>query len=223
MNLLRLGVPNSWLSALPKDNLFPSGLNPAVRGLWPAAIRLARSQNPKTAWAQAIEQVIELAESKNLYPFRDNQSNNDKILLEFIKRRRAVVKFIDNNGILSYLRTRTSKRSVTVNPNGFVLNVDVTCVTIANDPTFIDAFGLRRANGRRERILGQGLVFYMYNEGAGMSQRWHIGYTMTIDTLPSIPGNPLASDTDLEKFILDIMYMPILRCYRPVNGLTNLV
>lgn len=223
MNLLRLGVQRSWLSSLPKDSLFPLGLSPAVRGLWPAAIGLAKSQNPRTAWAQAIEQVVELAENKGIYPFRDSQSNNDKILLEFIKRRRAVVKFIDRNSILQYLRTRTSKRSVTLNPNGFVLNVDVTCVTITDDPTFIDAFGLRRANGRREKILGPGLVFYMYNEGAGMSQRWHIGYTMTIDILPSIPGKPLATDADIEKFIMDVMYMPILRCYRPVNGLTNLV
>lgn len=224
INLYSLGLTESQIKSGPKDAVFPPRLNKAASKHWPAAVGTVSTNNPKKGWTQAITRFIKLAAEAGDYAFTNETSVNDRILTRLIYNRRQVVKFIDRNNVLDYLRTRNSKREVIVDRNGFSITVEAKCNQLTEDPTFIDVLGLgiRRPNGRWQQRLGPDVDIYLYNEGARMSQRWVLGYTIRVREYPVVPNMPAATTLELERFILENMYLPILKSNRPLKGIRNL-
>lgn len=227
MNLSSLGITLQDQRTGPTEDNFPVGFNQQTSKYWPIAVGLVNNNDPKKAWKLTIEKFLDLCTRNNEFPFHHEQSRNDQILLELIKARRTVVKFIDTHKIMSEMPVLSASRIVTLTPTGFCLKVDAQARRKNDDPTFLTAMGLRRAtslsNVSWTRDLAANTQFFVYNDGARMSQRWHYGYTIEVPIFPHIPGNPLPSTKELEEFILHSMYMPILRAYRPINGHFRLV
>lgn len=217
MNLDYLGLPKSWISFPPKVTTFPTKLNPQVRKYWAGAVGLVSSREPRKAWVEAIEELSKQAIKNNLSLFIDRSSANDKILVELTHARRHVVKFMDKYSIANHLQFRSIKRSVRMVQGGFLLTIDSRVDKI--DPLMYNKLGLRRASGRREIRLAKNVTFFMYNEGASMEQRWHLGYTVFVDQVPYLIGNSKPTSVDLEKFIIKF-YLPILKSYRAMGDFT---
>lgn len=218
MNLDHLGISPSWLGSVPTTATYPTRLNPQAKSLWPAALGKITSRNPRAAWLQAIEELYSLALKKNVNIYIDRSSSNDKILIELIHARRQVVNFLNKHRVVPQLKFRTTKRSVEMKRGGFLLTVDSRVEEV--DPELFAKLGLRRASGRREIRLSNNVVFFVYNEGTSMSQRWHVGYEVFIDQIPFLAGNPKPTSRDMEEFIIK-MYLPVVRSYRAVGNFST--
>jgi len=223
MNLTSLGIPPLAQAKGPTIDTFPLAFNPNQEDLWPIALGAAKSKNPRQAWMQAVERFVELCRQKAVFAFHQHETDNDKIITRLLEARREIVRFIDQNKVLDELSTYKVQRIVRMTNTGFQLTVDVHARRITEDPTFMNRLSLRQVNSRYTRNLRDNITFFVYNEGADLSQRWHFGYDIEINIFPNVPGKPLATTQEQERFVLDVMYLPLLRAYRPLNSIQRLI
>lgn len=161
------------------------------------------------------------------------QANNDEIFSTLQAARRQVVKFIDRHKLQEVMRVRSTTRSVTKLKRGFSLTVTATCYPITEKPALLslvgtrDNMGLRRADDTWasvwKREIWPNVEFFVANEGVQMTQRWFFGYHIHVPIDPFIPGRSNPSTEEQERFILKVLYEPILRSIRPVGMTTRLV
>lgn len=161
------------------------------------------------------------------------QPNNDEIFATLQAARRQVVKFIDRHRLQDAMRVRSTERTVQMLRRGFSLTVTARCYPITEKPALLSLVGVKDNMGLRKadetwasiwkREIWPGVEFFIANEGAHMSQRWYFGYHIVCPIDPYIPGRPNPSREEQERFILKILYEPILRSIRPVGMTTRLV
>lgn len=161
------------------------------------------------------------------------QSDNDEIFSTLQVARRQVVKFIDRHRLQEVMRVRSTERTVDMLKRGFSLTVTARCYPIVEKPALLaltgvrDNMGLRRADETWasiwKREIWPNVEFFLANEGAQMMQRWAFGYHIVVPINPYIPGRPNPSQDEQERFILKVLYEPILRSIRPIGMTTRLV
>jgi hypothetical protein len=226
--LSNLGIPPLDQARVPTEDTFPLAFNPNNRSLWGAAIQnLTLGPDPMTDWGFALKEYVRLCAQRGVYPFQNfHESRNDDISDYLRERRRAFVKFVNRVNLFETIKIRSTHRRVTVTEKGFVLTVYAK--TLNTDPSFIKwlreipmpRFDLIRHNGRyKKHIPGtSGLEIFVENDGAdNMHDRWIIGYDIICPMFPDLPTNHTPSKAELERFILDILWMPLLRSMRPLN------
>ncbi|QDH83607.1 hypothetical protein [Achromobacter phage Motura] len=228
MNLSSLGVSQMEQQSVPDEDSYPMMFNPNCERHWPVAVGMVKAKQPGAAWSQAIAEFIKLCEKAGQRPFTVEDSKNDLILTAFITARRAIVKFLEKHSVHRELKSYKVERRVAMTPTGFTLTVDVKCHAVKQDPTFIYAMGIRQGSHPRypaywKRDLQRNLEFFVANEGANLAQRWHYGYVINVDVFPVIPGKFTPSNAELEKFVMNNLYLSVLRAYRPLNSVTHLI
>jgi len=224
MNLNSLGIPSQEQARSPTADFMPPSLNPASAKYWPIAVgKVQHLKNSRAAWTSAINEFVKLCEKNSVLAFTNSESDNDKILTRMIEARREIVRFINANKVLEDLKTYRVKRIVRMTTSGFTLTVDVQARQLDEDPTLMGVLGQRQMDGRYTRNLLSNLTFFVYNDGAKLSQRWHFGYDLSIDIFPNIPGKRLPTAAEQERFVLEVMYLPLVRCYRPKNSIHQLI
>jgi len=225
--LSNLGIVDTDQARDPTASAFPPAFNINSKPLWDKTLSIMpMTDDPATNWGFAIKLFIENCTASNVYPFSNvRQSATDQVVDALSHARRAVVKFMDISKILHYVSLRATLREAEMNNLGFTLKV-MGAATI-KDPTFekwltqlpAPAFRLKH-EGRYLKHLARDVTMVVYSESA---QRWHVGYEIMVHGFPDIPGHPLASKYELEKFILDILWLPILKSHRPIGYHTRLI
>ncbi len=216
----------------PMASTFPPAFNPNNESVWVAAVQaLVPTADAATDWALVIKHYISLCEQRAVYPFQNlHESRNDQISDYLRARRRLVVKFINNSGIFKDLKIQNTTRKAVVTDSGFVLSVQAQATI--KDPTFsawlvkspMPRFNIKDPKSETYiKSLDDGLNMFVYNEGADMDARWHIGYDITCPMYPDLPTNHVPSKAELERFILEILWMPHLRSIRPFNMMHRLI
>lgn len=220
--LANLGVPPDKQALSPTAADFPKALNPNCRSEWIDAIKdLQPSEDAAFDWASALRTYVKLCVKRNQFPFSNTKSSrNDLIIQNLTNARRQVVRFMNLSKIMDMVTIRKTRREVLMTSNGFT--VTVFGEGAVTDPTFSQWLlkmpypGFRiKHDGQWIKSLGRGITMVVYNDGAQGSQRWHIGYEIAVQVFPDIPGHHLASKAELERFVLDILWLPILKSHRP--------
>lgn len=227
--LSSLGVPVLLQTRPPTNAGFPLMFNSGCKHLWDEAIReFTPTDSPITDWYNVITKFIDKASAAGRYPFTGyHQSINDLISDRLRNARRAVVRFMDKSKILKLATVRNTHRRVSMTDTGFVLTVygDI----FLKDPTFpqwllqmpYPRFDIVRSiDNRWDKNLGDNVTFFARNEGALAKDRWFIGYDIKVDLFPEVPNQPLPSKGELERFVLNVLWMPVLRSHRP-QGLSH--
>lgn len=217
-----LGVLDTDQVRTPTADAFPQSFNVNNKGIWDAAVRsVAPTKNPAADWDTVIHQYIDDCTAADSYPFSNlRQSINDMIVQDLHEARRAVVRFMDQSHVLQHASIRATDRVVKMTTSGFVLRVVGKCQI--KDPAFeqwliklpMPRFNLKD-DGRYDKSLGRNLKMVAWNEGASLRDRWHVGYEIVCNHYPDIPGNHLPSKAEIERFILHVLWMPVLKAHRP--------
>lgn len=137
-------------------------------------------------------------------------TDNDKITSRLQAARRAVVKFLDNSKPFDLGSLKAVRRSCVVNAQGFVLRVEGEVLSM--DPT-IDKWLLKtpwpafrlKHGGVYARQLDEHTLMVIFNANANASQRWKIGYEISIPIRPWVP-RASASASELESFVLGVLW-----------------
>ncbi|QRE00264.1 hypothetical protein [Burkholderia phage BCSR5] len=230
--LSALGVPALLQARSPTIEAFPERFNPNNRRLWNVLVTDHKpTGTPGRDWGLVVRAYIDECTKRGLYPFQSiHQSTNDQTYHFLKDRRREVVRFINKSKLFNEIKIRDSKRKVSMTDRGFVL--EVYAIVQLKDPSFKNWLMqkpypnfdvVRKQDGRYMKPLGDGLSMFVYNDGANLTQRWHIGYIIECPFYPDIPGVPLASKGELERFVLDTIWMPILKMHRPDGVIHRLI
>jgi len=233
INLSALGVPIAEQNDVPDIYSLPLEFNPATDKIWRQAVSSVKVKNPKKAWQDTIAKFLDLCSKANVFPFKGHKTNNDKIYGRLVEARRALVKFMDRHDLYTALRPRSVTQQVSMLAQGFVIKAEARADQLKKDPDILNVNGVFDSMGLRksavgnpsiwEREIDSGVRFFIANEGARMSNRWTFGYEIAVPWFPEIPGKYIASDTELEDFIANIIYKPIVRAIRPVGVMHRLL
>lgn len=233
INLSALGVPISEQSDVPDMYSLPLEFNPATDKIWRQAVTSVKTKDPKRAWQEAVTKFMDLCSKANVFPLKGHKTNNDKIYTRLVEARRALVKFMDRHSLYEALRPRSVTQQVSMLAQGFVIKAEARADQLKNDPDILkvngvfDSMGLRNSTVGHptiwERDIDSGVRFFIANEGARMSNRWTFGYEIAIPWFPEMPGKHAPSNTELETFIANVMYRPIVRAIRPIGVMHRLL
>lgn len=227
INWHALGLTDQQIKKVPGPRDFPPALNRSASRYWPEALKLVSDTDPKKAWESALKRFVTICGRHNIYPYDNRSANNDQIYTELIRARRLVVRFIEKSELNTTMIVRTTERRVKATNTGFLLRCVGHCDTLPEPPAVLQSLGLRSTSSEWAAVwstdLGQNVRFFVANDGANMSGRWHYGYEVTIPIFPYVPGLGAPSSSAIEKFVLDIIYLPILRAYRPIGLMHRLV
>lgn len=233
INLSALGVPLQEQRGVPDIYSIPMQCNPSADKIWREAVSGVKAEDPATAWSQAIKKFIDLCSKADVFPFQEQKTNNDKIYNELVTARHTLVKFMNKHEIYKAFKPRRVQLKVTMLAQGFVIKGEARADLLEKDPKLIHTFGVFDNMGLRkagpghaaiwQRNLGQGVRFFVANEGARMTNRWSFGYEIAVPVFPSIPGNYTPSNKELETFVLDIIYASIVRSIRPFGVMNRLI
>ena len=230
--LSNLGISPIAQARSPTANEFPIAFNSNNASEWSAAVHeLVTTGDPTIDWGQTIKRYVQLCEQRGTYPFQSvHQSRNDEISDYLRDRRRAFVKFINRSNFFENVKLRTTDRKVTVTDRGFVLTV--TANAFIKDPSFakwllqtpLPHFDIVKHEGRHTKMLDDGLDMFVYQDhGSNSPERWVIGYDIVCPIYPDLPSQHLPSKAEIEKFILQVLWMPLLRSMRPNTALHRLI
>lgn len=230
--LSNLGVSAFDAARPPTAQTFPLAFNVNNVLHWKAACaELIPSLDTRYDWASTIKRYVELCTENGVFPFSTlHQSRNDQISEFLTERRRAFVKFINMTGLLEHVYLKATHRLVSATDAGFVLRVHGEA--IIEDPTYTTFLQqipypkmlLRTEDSHYVRQLMPGLEIFAYNEYArSMKQRWIVGYEISCPIFPDLPNHPTPTKAEIERFILDILWMPLLRSMRPIHQMRRLI
>ena len=201
MFLSSLGISPIQQGKPPTVDGFPLMFNPETRNLWALAVEATKDVDVvknHTRWTRCINYFIDLCVENDKYVF-DTTSANDRILELLSKARLTAVHYINKYSI-----------------------IDVDANVALKDPTFPE-YLINKClfkthlydEHSREAHLPDGVSFYYVNRGT--SQRIHFGYRITIPMFPRVPDSSLPKKQELEDFILNILWMPVLKSHRPLK------
>ena len=220
MYLTSLGISPLQQGKPPTAASFPTAFNPETRNEWCLAVENLKSENvvkSHTLWQRCILDYIDLCMESGKYVFYTS-SVNDDILDLLGKARITAVHYLNKFNILNHVAIKTIDHTCQLTDQGFVLDVDAN-VTV-KDPTFAEylikhcLFKIHLYDDHsRECHLENNVSFYYVNRGT--SQRLHFGYRITIPKYPRIPSNDTPKKQELEAFILNVLWLPVLKSHRP--------
>jgi len=235
--LSNLGISPILQARSPTPATFPSALNSNNASVWATAVAETPSVKiPLEDWARCLKRYVDICEEQNLFPFQNiNQSRNDQISDFLSEARQSIVSYLDKSKLFDEVKITAATRVVHVTHTGF--HIVVFAKSTINDPSFEQWLqkvpyphfnNVRTADGHWIKNLRPGVKMFVVNgdpesRGGHMPQRWHIGYEIECSLFPEIPGNATPSKSELEKFILEILFMPVLRQRRPKKILRRLI
>lgn len=139
---------------------------------------------------------------------------NDQIMVRLQAARRAVVKFLDNSKPFDLGSLKAVSRRCTVTSTGLVLRVEGEVLSM--DPTVGQwllktpwpAFRLKRDNVYA-RQLDPHTQMVIFNNNAGASQRWLIGYEVSVPIVPWVPREN-ATFKEREDLVLKVLWPQVM-------------
>lgn len=229
--LSKLGVGDIEQARPPTAKTFPPALNPNNRSIWEEAVSdLPNTKYPQEAWGYALRRYVDICSQRGFYPFQSVQQSRNDDISDFLRTaRKELVRFIDRTDFFADIKLRSTQREVKMTNNGFV--VTVTGQANITDPSFekwitkvpFPKFDFVKQNGRYWKTLRDGVRLFAYRDhGSNFSERWVIGYEISCSIYPDLPTQHLPSREQLEKFVMDVLFMPHLRAIRPQKILNRL-
>jgi len=220
MFLSSLGISPLQQGKPPTIDGFPIAFNPETKNEWALAVDATKDVDvvkTHTRWVHCIRHFIDLCLQADKYPFYTT-SVNDQILDLLSKARITAVRYINKYNILDLVSLKNIKHSCHLTDKGFIIDVDAN--VNLKDPTFKEylikhcLFKIHLYDDHSvEAHLHDNVSFYYVNRGT--SQRLHFGYRITVPMFPRMPDNSIPKKQELEEFILNILWMPILKSHRP--------
>lgn len=210
-----LGIDPQRLQGRPAPQSYPSAFSPNCKPHWDAVVSNLQPGSGEEVWRQAIQMFLAQCRAANTSPFAGTrQSRNDQIVTRLRASRRAVLKVLDNSRAFRMITLKAVRRSCKMKDGVLVLRVEGEIM--AADPTVPEwllrkpwpAFGLKH-RGVYSKQLDSRTRMVFFNSGANMPLRWHIGYEIIIDIMPALP-NPVASDQELETFLLKVLWQHVM-------------
>ena len=225
--LSNLGVPQIAQARSPTIEGMPKALNPNNKSQWESAIRFViPSGNPFEDWGLTLRKYVELCERSSLFPF-DNAAidHNEQIEWLLYESRRRLVQFVKRFNLFKNMTVRKVYHDVDVHDSGCVLTV---YAKVRNpDPTFIRWIQglpnpyrfpvLHDKKYKYRKSITSNLDIWVQSIFPTNPEHWYVGYDVKIPYFPRIPNNDLPSKAEIAKFVIEILWIPMIKNLRLIQ------
>lgn len=222
--LTNLGVSVRDQLYSPSIDNMPGALNATCRQHWVDAVNAVSKlglHSTADIWSYTITTFVSLCVEHNEYPFlQDPDTVNSRILSSMKMQRSALVKFLTSTPEFSAAIKSCSVSSVIRD----VIFAESGCIIQCSAKlrwSFLDAVDLcsklafsRVTDSCYKLSLGAGIVLEISANLADIRYT-NLSYTITLDNLPYISNNYTPSEQEYKKFILDVMYIPLIKLSAP--------
>jgi hypothetical protein len=226
--LSQLGIQPTAQARGPRPTEIPSGLN-GHNGLeWSEAVN--NTVRPKGStlrwWARVINAYIKLCRERDVFAFaNDGEGRNSYLEDLMIRARQDFVRFCQKVKFFDGIKIRSTERQATAGPNG--VTIKVWANSTVDDPLFVNwlrnlpvPYQWSRQQKRfnyYEHRLSPVLTLWVEFTNHTAIDTYKIGYDVNLPGFPSIPNNPLPSRKEVEEFVLEVLWLPLLRANRPFS------
>ena len=221
--LCNLGISEKEQLQDPRADSMPSALNPNCSAEWSEVVNkvLDLGYFGLEAWGICIRSFVKLCTDQNKFAFlRDPNTINESILSTIQKQRDSVISFLTLNAdiskIIEIAIVSRISREVVFLGSGFVI-----CCKARLRLDFIETAELAEklcfskvSEGCYRKDVGSGVCVELCSDMNNASYT-QLCYSLKSDQLPWIANNYTPSQAEYTKFILDIMYIPLIKMSSP--------
>lgn len=218
--LSNLGLSIQEQQAGPLADAMPQAFNGDLTGLWKEAVEHQDTTDTlENRWAAVIDEFVTKAIAQGRFPFlRDPSQNNAEIMQELTAKRTSLMDYLTSQSKLGEVfethSLRSVERKVIFPEKGFIISVSVSLAIPTLDfLDLMDTLSFKRVGQDyyEKDISADVRIFFTAIDDRTVRFEYQIVSSM----LPYITDNYSPTQGELEKFVLDTMYLPLIKMSRP--------
>ncbi len=229
-----IGVAEEFSSKLPSVYGYPKKFAKEAFEIWRQLVtsnefrtKCRSFGNINLAWHTAIQDFLSLCEDNGVFPFVNNTDTaRNEFVTDFVRRSRIeLVRFLNEIKIFEKIRVKKAFREYKRKERGLVIKSWAELYPV-EDPTFetwINTFPsprfLKTVNSKWYKILRPNLVVWIRIIN---KNRVTIGFDIEVAGSITVPGNKTPSRKEVDNFIDNNIFLPIIRSHRFNNVKTRL-
>jgi hypothetical protein len=229
-----IGVPEDYFTKFPGVYGYPKKFAKEAFEVWK---ELVTSKEFRTkcrslgtidlAWHVAIQDFLSLCEDRGVFPFINNTDTaRNEFVTDFMRRGRIeIVRFLDEIKMFEKVRVKKAYREYRRKDTGLVIKswAELFPVEDPNFQTWINTFPsprfLKTVNNRWYKILRPNLIVWIRIIN---KSRVTIGFDIEVAGTITVPGNKTPTRKEVDSFIDNSIFLPIIRSHRFNNVKTRL-
>lgn len=220
--LTHLGISEIQQARPPVASAFPLAFNVNARSIWEQIIETQQNtrgaqKDALTAWAEAVREFIRICEAQDQFPFQRTAVDQTSKSSQFLGRARAALtEFMERSPVFNLVPRLTDvDHQAQMRTDGF--RISMSGRAVIKDPTFgqflaDSGFATGLIPNRCGRTVHHGLSFWFEPESNGT--HWKLGYDLDCPEFPEHPSTELPSAAALERFIMSVLWTPLMRAHR---------
>lgn len=228
-----LGVPESHFGKKPGVYGYPKKFSPEALPVWKEMLcskefkKKTNNLNLDMSWHIAIQDFLELCETRGVFPFVNSTDiSRNEYISDFIRRSRIeLVKYFNEIKLFEKVKVKKAYRKYTRKDGGLIVSSWAELFPV-HDPNFeswltqtpLPRF-LKTVNNRWTKQLRPNLQIWVRIIN---KSRITIGFNIQTAGVISIPGNKSPSRKEVDDYIDDLIFLPIIRSHRFDNLKTRL-
>lgn len=228
MDLSIIGVPEACQGRQPTITAFPKKFSASSAKIWATMIQdkeyQARCRVWSTldlVWHNTIQEFLSRCNTEGIFPFSNNSptAKNDYIQ-EFVRRARiALVKYVDESGLMANVRVHKAFREYIRKDNGLTITSWANLYPLKDEVGDFEKFlvqqplprMMKQVDNRYQRIVIPHVrVWARYIN----KSRVKIGFDIDVAGTIGVPNKPLAKRKEVDKYIDNNILLPIIRSHR---------
>lgn len=207
----------------PRPDNMPPALNANCSAEWSFIVNKAKSldMHGLAAWGFCIRTFVELCIEQNKFAFlRDPNTVNESILSNLQQQRDAIISFLTTNKDISQAIANATvskiNRDVVFINAGFMICCKARLrIDFFQSAELAEKLGFNTVSeGCYRKEIGSGVCIELCSD-INNSAYTQLCYCIKSDQLPFIANNYTPSQTEYTKFILSIMYIPLIKMSSP--------
>lgn len=230
-----IGVPESQFKRYPGVAGYPQKFAPEAQKVWnklvmdPAfQLRCKNTVSLDVAWNNAIQEFLALCEDLGVFPFVNNaDTSRNEFIQDFVRRGRiALVKFFDDNKIFERVKVKKAYRDYVRKDTGLIILSWADVKVVGDYEEFLNWVQqvpaprfLKTTEGRYTKMIQPNVNAWVKYTGP---TRITVGFSLEVAGTVTVPNKPNPKRKEVDKFIDNMIYLPVVRAHRFQNVTTRL-
>jgi hypothetical protein len=226
-DLSMIGVPEAYQQQIPSITSYPRKFDSVALPVWqkyvsdPEFKAWARAQDDlDIVWHETIKNFLKLCETEGVLPFANNTdlTRNEFLQDAFNKSRIMLVQWLDEVGLFERVKVRKASREYIRSDKGMIIRCWADLFPVKNLPEFEDWLKKtpqprfqKYPDNRWSKLVQPHIMIWVKMLNAS---RTIVGYEIRLAGTVNIPGKKTPSKKDVDKFIDNTIWYPIVRAHR---------
>lgn len=222
-----IGVPSSQFTRMPGVAGFPQKFSRESQAVWNKLVmdeafkkRCKVAPSNDLMWHNAIQEFLSLCEHEGVFPFQNNPDlTRNEFVHDYVKRGRiALVKFLDETGIFDRVKVKKAYREYLRKDKGLVITSWAELYPVKDAEGFLKWAQqvpmprfIKSVDSRYIKVVQPNVHTWIRYIN---SSRIYIGFSIEVPGVITIPGKPNPRRKDVDNYIDDFLFLPIIRAHR---------